>query len=227
MFIIDGFISDEKCDEIIATMESYSENHSFGRSGASAKEKKSNSSPWKISTDWHLTRHANESQIDNLLNLDKYLFNAYRKFFVELDQYYCQWPFPHSPQSLKDLQSGNMPWLGNTFQIARDDGFQVQKTLPGEYYKWHVDRANGVVSGHRRVFSTILYLNDGFQGGETGFPRQALKIRPRKGRLVCTYSDFTHLHGGLPVTKGEKYLMFIAYEHAGETSFDDNGSLRN
>ena len=220
LFIMDNFISNEMCDNIVKFMEDDPNNHLEGFSGSTKKEKQNNENQWKISVDWGLTTAAGRKENPLHQEIDTYLFKRYREFFFELDEYYCQWPYPHVPQKKSD--ENKYPYLGNTFKIIKDCGFQVQKTGPGEFYKWHWDTANGTVGGLRRVFSTILYLNDDYEGGETGFPRQALKIRPRKGRLVCTYSNFTHLHAGLPVKKGDKYLMFCAFESEGES----NQSLR-
>ena len=70
--------------------------------------------------------------------------------------------------------------------------------------------------GGNRVFTAILYLNDGFLGGETNFPDLNLKITPESGKLFIWRNmlpDGTlymqSRHAGLPVIEGTKYIAVI------------------
>ena len=59
----------------------------------------------------------------------------------------------------------------------KDIGYNLQRTLPGEYYHWHVDGGPGPFSERQLV--AIWYLNDvPGPGGETEFPLQQVLIRP-------------------------------------------------
>lgn len=70
--------------------------------------------------------------------------------------------------------------------------------------------------GGQRVFSTILYLNDNFDGGETEFPDLNLKIKPFQGKIF-SWRNMTldgqlykeSRHAGLPVVSGVKYILII------------------
>ena len=213
IFILDNFISKDECNAIIARMEKNPEEQFLGISGNTPRELENEAaSNWKNgSTDWSLTRYAVEG--DEALDLDLLLVEKFRKYFIDLEQHYHKSPYPGSPQTWEEYQNGQYPTLGNLFRIREDEGFLIQKTGVGGYYKWHVDTRNGTYRGTRRVFATCLYLNDDFQGGETIFVRQGIKVRAKAGRLVVFYSDFTHLHAGCPVTKGTKYLLFNSYMH--------------
>ena len=69
--------------------------------------------------------------------------------------------------------------------------------------------------GGQRLWTALVYLNDGFEGGETHFPRLDYSVKPRLGRLLVfqnTYrgSDIKHdlaEHAALPVISGEKYAF--------------------
>ena len=211
LFVLDNFISKTDCDAIIARMEKNPEEHYVGASGATHIEKETGAEPWKSdSTDWKLsTRGRNDG--GEAKDLDVMLAEKFRKFFIDLDNHYCKHPYTEEPQNWDSFQAGEYAGLGNTFRLAEDEGFQIQKTDEGGYYKWHFDTSNGSAKGWKRVFSLGLYLNDDYKGGETAFARQNIKIRPRAGRLVVFYSDFTHLHAGLPVKEGTKYLLFSSY----------------
>ncbi|PSB09291.1 iron-regulated protein [filamentous cyanobacterium CCP1] len=84
----------------------------------------------------------------------------------------------------------------------------------GQFYKRHVDnillssRFQEVDEGiPTRDISVVGYLNDGFEGGETYFDRQDIKVRPEAGAILVFPAYFTHPHESLPVTKGEKYAF--------------------
>jgi len=87
----------------------------------------------------------------------------------------------------------------------KDLGYNLQRTLPGEYYHWHVDAGPGEFSGRQMV--AIWYLNDvPGPGGETEFPLQQVLIRPAQGKLVLFPPFWTHVHRGVTLEQGVKYI---------------------
>ena len=84
-------------------------------------------------------------------------------------------------------------------------GYNLQRTLPGEYYHWHVDSGPGAFSDRQLV--AIWYLNDvPGPGGETEFPLQGVLIRPAQGKLVLFPPFWTHPHRAVTVEHGVKYI---------------------
>lgn len=84
----------------------------------------------------------------------------------------------------------------------------------GQFYKRHVDnmllssRFQEVEQGiPTRDVSVVGYLNDDFEGGETYFDRQSLKVKPEAGAVLVFPAYFTHPHEALPVLRGEKYAF--------------------
>lgn len=84
----------------------------------------------------------------------------------------------------------------------------------GQFYKRHVDnlllasRFQEVQQGiPTRDISVVGYLNDDFEGGETYFDRQDVKVRPKAGAVLLFPAYFTHPHESLPVRKGKKYAF--------------------
>ena len=70
--------------------------------------------------------------------------------------------------------------------------------------------------GGNRVKTCLIYLNDDFEGGETGFPNLPYRIKPKTGKLVVwnNVDDnnkiiFEAEHEGMKVTSGTKYLVSI------------------
>jgi prolyl 4-hydroxylase len=83
------------------------------------------------------------------------------------------------------------------------------KYNPGGEYKIHHD-------GTKRRKTALIYLNDGFTGGETEFPKVNQIIKPELGKLVIwenTTDDGVKIenayHAGLPVITGTKYIAVI------------------
>jgi prolyl 4-hydroxylase len=86
------------------------------------------------------------------------------------------------------------------------------KYKKGGFYKAHFDGFNDGESGKQkmnpdgqRMFTSILYLNDDFEGGET-FPGKIYIWRNASDDLKL---DPKSLHGGHPVDSGVKYIIVI------------------
>jgi hypothetical protein len=73
----------------------------------------------------------------------------------------------------------------------------------GQQFEWHYDGAYERPDGERSRLTFMIYLNEGFEGGETSF--ESVNIVPRRGLALF----FVHqvLHKGQPVTEGRKYVL--------------------
>lgn len=87
---------------------------------------------------------------------------------------------------------------------------------PGGLHPLHADNtrrddAGNWVPNHTpdRVVSTIVYLNDRFDGGEIVFPEQQKAIKPSEGLLVAFPSGSAFPHEVLKVNEGLRYTMPI------------------
>lgn len=87
----------------------------------------------------------------------------------------------------------------------KDMGYNIQRTLPGEYYHWHIDGGSHEFSQRQLVI--IWYLNDVEDpGGETEFLFQDIKIKPQEGKMLLFPPFWTHEHRGVKLEKGVKYI---------------------
>ena len=94
------------------------------------------------------------------------------------------------------------PFFSGSF---KDMGYGLQRTLPGEFYHWHIDGGSHEFS--QRQLVAIWYLNDvEGPGGETEFSSQELKITPSQGSLILFPPFWTHEHRGVALEKGSKYI---------------------
>jgi len=113
-------------------------------------------------------------------------------------------------QALTELS----PFQGETMQS--------QKYEIGQYYKEHWDFYFGRKNEFKvycewmgqRTWTTMVYLNDVEEGGETYFKFLNLKIKPKKGLLLAWNNlyanglpNYKTLHEALPPTKGTKYVI--------------------
>ena len=86
---------------------------------------------------------------------------------------------------------------------------QIQKTVPGGYYKWHFDVTLPMCY---KVFTYIIYLNDVDKesGGATEFNCGKI-IQPKVGKIVIFPTTLTYLHRGKLLENGLKYIATNAY----------------
>ncbi|MGA0544083.1 2OG-Fe(II) oxygenase [Brevundimonas sp. VNH65] len=87
----------------------------------------------------------------------------------------------------------------------------VLRYAPGQEYRRHFDALPGL--DNQRVVTALVYLNGGYEGGETAFPKLGLAVKGRPGDVLTFRNtaadgsaDPLSEHAGLPVTSGVKYL---------------------
>ena len=82
---------------------------------------------------------------------------------------------------------------------------KIQRTNPCEgFHIWHSDQTG--TSPYRQLV-TLLYLNDDFEGGETEFLYQNVRIKPQAGKFIIFPPFWTHTHRGNPPIGGSKYII--------------------
>ena len=99
---------------------------------------------------------------------------------------------------------------------------QVFRYDVGQEFRLHEDyllpdgayKANDLASHGQRAKTLLIYLNDGFEGGETDFPQLSLRFKGRKGEALMFTNvladgspDRRMRHAGLPPSAGEKWLF--------------------
>lgn len=103
--------------------------------------------------------------------------------------------------------------------LENGEGLQILRYRPGAEYKPHHDYFDPVhpgtprilERGGQRVGTLVMYLNTPDGGGATTFPDVGLEVAPVRGNAVFFSYDRAHvgtktLHGGAPVTAGEKWV---------------------
>ena len=103
--------------------------------------------------------------------------------------------------------------------VDKGEGLQVLHYRPGAQYLPHFDyfdpaqpgTAAVLARGGQRLATLIMYLSTPERGGATVFPDLNLEVAPTKGHAVFFSYQRPHpstqtLHGGAPVTQGEKWV---------------------
>ena len=85
-----------------------------------------------------------------------------------------------------------------------DEGYTVLKYQDGMEYRKHHDCGG---PHDKRVVSMLIYLNDGYVGGQLEFPNLGVTYTPKAGDLVLFPSNYTFAHIAHPVTSGTKYAI--------------------
>lgn len=100
------------------------------------------------------------------------------------------------------------PWIpqerGGMAAVGLNERFRFYRYRAGQYFQWHRD---GAFCRNRREISMLtlmVYLNEGFDGGDTEFEHRG-PVRPRQGMVLVF--DHGLRHRGAPVSAGTKYVM--------------------
>lgn len=101
---------------------------------------------------------------------------------------------PHLPTSLG-------PW--NLCGV--NERFRVYRYQPGQQFRAHYDGAYFRNDDERSLLTFMVYLNEGFDGGETWFLHRGVQFVPQTGRAL--FFEHDQLHEGVMVYAGVKYAL--------------------
>ena len=177
IFCNEKSLSKEQCDEIILFFENNKKYHDLGSTSGGIDDKVKKCTEIFLSTD----------------ELKKPFF---RNLFYALGD--TKVKFVNKYNFLNNIR----PW-----RIS--EVFKIQKYAPEEaYFELHCE-TNGYPDEftERRVIAWMLYLNDVKEGGETEFPQQDIKFKPKAGNMMFWPAYWTHPHKGIPAPKEIKYII--------------------
>lgn len=106
--------------------------------------------------------------------------------------------------------------------LAHHEPTNVLHYKPGQEFKRHHDfldpglpaGARDIQNNGQRIATFLIYLNDGFDGGETDFPAINWRFKGKAGDAILFWNvtadgapDRATVHAGLPPSSGEKWLF--------------------
>ena len=93
--------------------------------------------------------------------------------------------------------------IGDWQACGVNERFRFYRYDVGQQFDWHYDGAFEREYGQRSQLTFMVYLNGGFEGGETSI--ENLDILPRPG--LALFFRHRQLHKGQPVISGRKYVL--------------------
>lgn len=95
--------------------------------------------------------------------------------------------------------------------VAQGEPLSVLHYAPGQQYLPHMDTLPQETN--QRISTVLIYLNEGYVGGDTHFPASGLTVAGRLGDVIAFSNvradgspDTASRHAGLPVQRGTKWL---------------------
>jgi predicted 2-oxoglutarate/Fe(II)-dependent dioxygenase YbiX len=87
----------------------------------------------------------------------------------------------------------------------------------GDIQPPHADKENPDGTDNGTPFydiSSLIYLNDDYEGGEIYFPKQGIEIKPKAGDFVCFPGDKEYMHGVKEITYGKRFTIPLFFTAA-------------
>lgn len=196
--VLDNYISEDDCNKYISNFKDMLRKEprdhmwsAFGQPNSMTASKINKDNPLHILTG---NEEVDESLIKASILVNDVREEMERFYGVELDlanvTFSKMEPGGFNPLHSDSTKLDGSPW--------RDDG------IPEEL-----------------EYSALVYASDygkDFFGGEIEFPKQGLKIEPKKGTLVFFKGDVEHIHEIYKVTAGERYTFILFYARRGNVS---------
>jgi len=79
---------------------------------------------------------------------------------------------------------------------------------PGQHFAVHSDSG----FSYNCTVSSVMYLNDDYEGGELWFPFLDLTYKPKAGDIVIFPSTYIYAHASKPITSGVKYSAVTMFD---------------
>jgi len=194
VYEIPNNLSDEMCEKMIEKFEK-DDRKSPGVVGSDRKVR-----PVKTSLDLHVPQHDDWKDIDTYLH--KQLGEGIEKYRN------------HVKERVGDM-------LVELIDGCHDSGYQIQKSVPGNFYAWHDDSL--LTNGGGRFITFLWYLTSHDpikEGGGTAIHQSAGDggkiIKPERGKLLLFPATWTYLHMGLPLVYGDPKYICTGWLHTGE-----------
>ena len=213
--VYEGALSREHCDSLVARFEASGQDLP-GRVGAGVMPELKDSRDIAISgkPDWRDAEQAlNGAMLTGALRyLRRYPYTLIAPLMLQRPPDPAAGPgAPPRRLEAADIATLDDAGLAAIAQgVFRPGAINLQRYRAdaGGYPYWHCELYPKDASAetlHRTLLWTI-YLNDGFEAGETEFLYQQRLVQPQAGALLVAPAAFTHTHRGNRPIGGDKYI---------------------
>lgn len=94
---------------------------------------------------------------------------------------------------------------GSRRAVSANERLRCYRYDVGQYFAPHSDGAFRRSASEVSLYTFLIYLNDGFEGGETTFLELDQKVVPKAG--MALFFQHRLMHEGCAVTRGRKYAL--------------------
>ncbi|WP_375505236.1 prolyl hydroxylase family protein [uncultured Nostoc sp.] len=110
--------------------------------------------------------------------------------------------------------SGYIPsTIGKWQAVGLNERFRFYRYDPGQRFALHHDGSYRRPNGEESLLTFMIYLNEGFEGGDTLFHLSRryygdlsnIAVVPVTGMVLCFVHDL--VHEGAPIIQGRKYVL--------------------
>lgn len=113
--------------------------------------------------------------------------------------------------SVMDIKQEAVNKYSEKYQLRMDymEAVNFVRYTEGDHFAVHADHGFSYVC----TVSTVMYLNDDYEGGELWFPHIDYKYFPKRGDLIIFPSTYVYAHASLPVKSGIKYSAVTMFDY--------------
>jgi predicted 2-oxoglutarate/Fe(II)-dependent dioxygenase YbiX len=95
------------------------------------------------------------------------------------------------------------------FKMEYMEAINFVRYTPGQHFAVHTDHG----FSYTCTLSSVMYLNDDYNGGEIWFPYLNIKFKPEAGDIIFFPSTFIYAHASEKVTSGTKYSAVTMFDY--------------
>jgi len=95
------------------------------------------------------------------------------------------------------------------FKMEFMEAINFVRYNPGQHFAVHTDHG----FSYTCTVSSVMYLNDEYEGGELWFPYLDITLKPQAGDLVLFPSTYIYAHASLKVKSGIKYSAVTMFDY--------------
>lgn len=209
--IIKNFLNDQEFTQIKKDLENQSDEHwNYEFDTYYPKQEEVTADYWTGIKDWrgmsiNLSKDRKELLEKNNINVELY------QNILDLAQKQIEARF--------EVKVVNEQYLLNRWRVGREQRPHVDYVLDEEDNNYDNMHQFGMTDEYidlfkknykTKHFSTMIYLNSDFEGGELYFPHyENLHIKPEENMMICFKGDSNHMHGVEKVTNGTRYTLSL------------------
>jgi len=95
------------------------------------------------------------------------------------------------------------------FKMEFMEAINFVRYKPGQHFAVHTDHG----FSYTCTVSSVVYLNDEYEGGELWFPYLDITLKPQAGDVVLFPSTYIYAHASLKVKSGVKYSAVTMFDY--------------